>query len=448
MIGRTVPLIGEKPMLLTETAASGVEVKRPSLARVIAASVAGTVLEWYEFFLYGLAASLVFGPLFFPTSNGLTAILLSFSTFSIGFIARPIGALIAGHFGDKVGRKNILTITLIMMGSASFFIGCIPTYHSIGVWAPITLCVTRFIQGLALGGEWAGAVLMISENARPKHRGFLASFIQCSAPMGNVLATGAFVILNFTMSNEAFLSYGWRIAFWMSAIVTLIGFYVRTRMAETPAFEKIKAERKVEAIPVVSLVKRNWRTVLACVAIRVGSDTAWTIFAVVSVVFVTTKLGLPRQIALNAVLIGAGVQVVMHALCGALADRVGRKLTSIAGSIGMAIWCWYFFPLLSIASPTMITVAVVGGLAFHSLVFGPMAAWFVELFPANVRFSGASLSHQVASLFGGAIAPLISFSLLSLNAGARLVAVYVIFTLVLSIIGAFALQETKGCNMS
>ncbi|MBR8654532.1 MHS family MFS transporter [Achromobacter sp. Marseille-Q0513] len=420
---------------------------RNPIARVIAASTVGTALEWYEFFLYGLAASLVFGPLFFPTGDPLTTTLLSFSTFAIGFIARPIGALIAGHYGDKVGRKNILTITLLVMGTASFLIGCIPTYAAIGVWAPILLSVIRFIQGLALGGEWAGAVLLIAENTDSRHRGFFASLIQSSSPLGNVLATGAFAVLNLTLSDAAFLSYGWRIAFWLSAIVTLLGLYIRTRMAETPAFQRLKAERRVEQAPIATLLRLHWRTVLSCIGVRIGSDTAWTVFAVFSVVYITKELGLPRQYALNAALIGAAMQIVTHGLAGALSDRIGRRATATLGVIGMAAWLFVFFRILDQATPLSVIVAVAGGLLAHSLVYGPMAAWFVELFPSNVRFSGASISHQVASLAGGAIAPIIAISILSATGNTAYVVIYVLVALALGLIGAATLPETRARDL-
>jgi MFS family permease len=333
------------------------------------------------------------------------------------------------------------------MGSATFLIGCIPSYAVIGIWAPVLLSAIRLIQGLALGGEWAGAVLMISENTDGRHRGFFASLIQSSSPLGNLLATGVFALLSATLSNEAFLSYGWRIAFWLSAIVTLLGFYIRTRMAETPSFQRMKAEQKVERIPAATLLKHHWRTVLSCIGVRVGSDTAWTVFAVFSVVYITKELGMPRQYALNASLIAAAMQVFTHALAGALSDLVGRKPVTTLGALGMAAWALVFFPTLDMATPVAVIAAVAGGLLFHSLVYGPMAAWFVELFPANVRFSGASMSHQVASLAGGAIAPIISVAILASTQSTALIAAYVIGALVLAMIGSITLTETRGRDL-
>lgn len=418
-----------------------------SLGRVVAASTAGTALEWYDFFLYGLAASLVFAELFFPTSDGLTGTLLSFSTFAVGFVARPIGAIVAGHFGDRAGRVRVLTVSILVMGLASFLIGCIPTYQSIGIVAPIVLVIVRFVQGLALGGEWAGAVLLISEYTAGNRRGFFASLVQSSSPLGNVMATGVLVVLNLVLSEDAFLAYGWRVAFWLSALITLAGLYIRLRVHETPAFAALQAHSGTERIPVVTLVKKHWRTVLPCVGVRIGSDTAWTVFAVVSITYITTELGLPRDVALNATLIAAGVQVVTHGLAGALSDRIGRRPTAIAGTIGMAAWSLIFFPLLNAGTATLITVAVVGGLVLHSLIYGPMAAWFVELFPTRVRYSGASISHQVASLAGGAVAPLISVAILSATGATTWIVGYVLGALVLSLLGALVLRETKAIDL-
>jgi MFS family permease len=418
------------------------------LRRIIAASTAGTALEWYDFFLYGLAAALVFAPLYFPTSDALTGTLLSFSTFAVGFVARPIGAIIAGHFGDRTGRVKVLTITIVAMGLASFLIGCIPTYASIGVWAPVLLVVVRFVQGLALGGEWAGSVLLISENTDGHHRGFFASFIQSSSPLGNVLATGVFVFLNAVLSNEAFLSYGWRIAFWLSAIVTLVGLYVRLRVSETPAFAALQEHSRTSKVPLVTLLSGHWRTALACIGIRVGSDTAWTVFAVVSITYVTAELGLSRSVALNATLIAAVMQVVTHALAGALSDRIGRRPAAVIGVAGLALWTIFFFRLLDGATPTTITIAIVGGLALHSLVYGPMAAWFVEVFPTHIRYSGASVSHQVASLGGGAIAPLIAIGILAATDSTFWIVVYVLIALLIGMVGSLALPETRGTDLS
>jgi len=288
---------------------------------------------------------------------------------------------------------------------------------------------------------------MISESSEGKHRGFYASLIQSSSPLGNVLATGVFFVLNALLPNDAFLSYGWRISFWFSAIITLLGLYIRGRMRETPAFQNLKAHHKTEAIPVATLLKDHWRTVLACVGVRVGSDTAWTVFAVFSIVYVTKSLGLPRDYALSAGLIAACVQVFMHAACGAISDRVGRRSIVIVGSLGLISWSFAFFPLLNIATHAAIIFAVVGGLVLHSLIYGPMASWFVELFPANIRFSGASISHQIASLAGGAIAPVICLTILSHTGKTTLIVVYVCIAVLFALLGALSLSETRGRDL-
>lgn len=421
--------------------------KRTPLKRVIGASIAGTTLEWYDFFLYGIAAALVFPAVFFPDSDPLTGTLLSFVTFSVGFVARPAGALIAGHFGDRIGRTKVLMITIIGMGIASFLIGCIPDYSTIGVWAPIILCVLRFAQGLAMGGEWAGAVLLISENTSGKHRGFFASLIQSSSPLGNVLATGVIAVLNLTMSGDAFQAYGWRIAFWLSAVVTIVGIFIRLKVNETPAFQKLKSEAAPVKIPLVNLLRENWREVLACTGVRVGSDVAWTIFAVFSITYVTTELGQSRSVALNATLIAAGVQVITHGLAGALSDRVGRRPLAIVGALCLMGWVFAFFPLLNNATAITTTIGIVVGLMFHSMIYGPMAAFFVESFPVHTRFSGSSLSHQVASMIGGGLAPMIAVAILSSTGSTGWIVVYVVVALLCALGGALALRETRGKDL-
>ncbi|MGW5738771.1 MULTISPECIES: MFS transporter [Streptomyces] len=431
----------------------------PGIARIISASLIGTTIEWYDFFLYGSAAALVFNTLFFPDSDPLVGTLLSFLTYAVGFAARPLGGVVFGHFGDKIGRKKLLVLSLMMMGGATFAMGLLPTHATLGVGAPILLTVLRLIQGFALGGEWGGAVLIVSEHGDDKNRGFWASWPQAGAPGGNLLATGVLALLAAVQSDEAFLAWGWRIPFLLSGVLVIIGLWIRVSVSESPLFLEAQARAEAEAAaagataakqdaPVVEVFRHNWRGVLTAIGTRLGENVSYYILTAFVLVYVTVHLELPKSTALNAVLIGSAVHFVTIPLWGALSDRIGRRPVTLIGSVGMAMWAFAFFALVDSESFAVITLAVTVGLLFHGAMYGPQAAFISEMFDTKVRYSGASMGSQLASIIGGALAPIIAVELLKDFGSATPVALYVCVTVVITTLTVLVAKETRGRSLA
>jgi metabolite-proton symporter len=417
-----------------------------SVRKVIVASLIGTSLEWYDFFLYGSAAALVFNKLFFPDADPLTGTLLAFATSATGFIARPIGGIVFGHYGDKVGRKNVLVVTLLLMGIATFLIGLLPTYVVIGVAAPILLVVLRILQGLGLGGEWGGAVLMSMEHGDPNRRGWNASWPQVGVPVGNLLAAGVLGIMSATLPDASFESWGWRVPFLLSGALIAVGLWIRLTIAETPLFQELeKTDTKARA-PIIDVLRLYPRSVLTALGARLGVDIAFYTFALFILVYVAERLGLARSTALNAVLVGSAFQLVLIPLFGHLSDRYGRRPVYLAGAAGAAAWIFAFFPLLDTRSTFLIILAAVGGLLFHAM-YGPQAAFISELFSTKVRYSGASLGYQIAGVLGGALAPIISIALLKRFDSWLPVAVYVLIGLLITIVSVWLTPETAKTDL-
>ncbi|WP_435057325.1 MFS transporter [Streptomyces sp. bgisy060] len=427
-----------------------------SIKRIVAASLIGTTIEWYDFFLYGSAAALVFNTLFFPNADPLVGTLIAFITYAIGFAARPLGGVVFGHFGDKVGRKKLLVISLLMMGGATFAMGLLPTYETIGIGAPILLTVLRLVQGFALGGEWGGAVLIVSEHGGEKHRGFWASWPQAGAPGGNLLATGVLALLAAFQSDAAFQSWGWRIPFLLSGVLVVIGLWIRVSVSESPVF--LAAQAKAEAAaaqggakdeaPVVEVFRRSWREVLSAIGTRFGENISYYILTSFLLVYVTVHLELPKSTALNAVLIGSAVHFVTIPLWGALSDRIGRRPVTLIGSVGMAVWAFVFFGLVDSTSFPVITLAVTAGLLLHGAMYGPQAAFISEMFDTKVRYSGASMGSQLASIVAGALAPIIAVELLKDYGSATPVSLYLCAAALITTLTVVVTRETRGRDLA
>jgi metabolite-proton symporter len=422
---------------------------RERIARVVTASLIGTTVEWYDFFLYGSAAALVFNKVFFPTAAPLTGTLLAFATYAIGFGARPLGGLVFGHFGDRLGRKRLLVLSLLMMGGATFLMGLLPSYASIGLGAPLLLTALRLVQGFALGGEWGGSVLLVAEHGSARHRGFWASWPQAGAPGGNLLATGVLAVLAAVQSEADFVSWGWRIPFLLSGVLVAIGLWIRLRVTETPVFEAAaaRAAEGVERLPIVTVLRTQWREVLVAMGARMGENISYYVITSFILVYVVETLKLPKQTALSAVLIGSAVELAAIPLWGALSDRVGRRPVYLFGAIGMAVWVFVFFAMLGSRSAGAIIVATTIALVLHGAMYGPQAAFFSELFGTRVRYSGSSIGYQLASILAGGLAPLIATALLAAFASATPIALYVAAGAAISVLAVVLSRETTGGSL-
>lgn len=415
-----------------------------SIRKVIAASLIGTSLEWYDFFIYGTAAALVFNKLFFPSFEPLVGTLLAFTTYAVGFVARPLGGVVFGHYGDKLGRKNVLVATLVLMGVATFLIGVLPTHDSIGVWAPILLVSLRFLQGLGLGGEWGGAVLMTLESGDPRRRGLNASWPQVGVPIGLLLANGVLSLMGAITSEDAFLAWGWRIPFLLSGLLVIVGLWIRLTVAESPLFTEVEATDAKAETPILEVLRHYPKQVLLAIGARVGVDVAFYTFVLFVTTYVATYLGLPKQYALNAVLIAAAVQVIAIPYFGHLSDRFARRPVYLCGALGSVVWVFVFFALLDTGRFGLIVAAAVVALILHAAMYGPQAAFITEMFPTNVRYTGASMGYQLAGILGGALAPIISVALLDRFDTSVVVSVYAAAMLAVTVICVLVAPETSG----
>lgn len=428
-------------------AVDGSKTERNSTRRVAAASLAGTTLEFYDHFIYGAAAALVFPKLFFPQSEPLVATLLSFASYGVAFVARPLGAAVFGHYGDRIGRKSILFITLLMMGLATFLIGCLPTFAQAGMLAPILLVVLRIIQGLALGGEWGGAAIMVNElDPGGKRRGLLGAVVQVAAPIGLLLANGVFALVTWQLSDEAFLSWGWRIPFLMSAILVGVGLYIRLRVRESKVFED-ETRGKTEHAPIMEVLRHYKPQLAIAFFARLGGDIAFYVFTLFLLYYVPVKLGMSRSVALNAVLLGALAQIIFIPVAGWLSDRLGRRPVLMIGGIGGALWAFAFMQMVDTGNPVAIMAASFVGMVLVSFMFSPLASFLPELFATRVRVTGSSLGFQFAGVFGGALAPIIATALVAGYGSTLPVAVYLAIVCVLIAVAAYAARETAHIDL-
>jgi metabolite-proton symporter len=414
------------------------------IKKVATASFIGTTIEWYDFFLYGTAAALVFGELFFPESEPLVGTLLAFGTYAVGFAARPIGGIVFGHYGDRVGRKSMLVLSLLIMGIATFLIGVMPTFASIGILAPILLVILRFAQGIGVGGEWGGAVLMSVEHAPNGRRGFFGSWPQMGVPAGLLVSTGVFALVQAITSEAAFMSWGWRVPFLASAILVGVGLFIRLRIMESPAFERVKETKTEARKPIVDVVRKYPREVLTAMGMRVAENGCFYILTVFVLAYGEEELGLGKGTMLWGVIIAAAIGLVTVPLWGALSDRVGRKPLYLAGAVITTLWAFPLFGLINTESPVLIWLSIAVGVNLgHDLMYGPQAAYFSELFGTRVRYSGASLGYQLASVFAGGFAPLIATALLAANGGdPALVALYMMGMGLITVVATLFAQET------
>ncbi len=441
----------------TQTHTSGAPAgSRNGIVKVVFASLIGTATEWYDFFLYGSAAALVFGKLFFPDSDPVTGTLLAFGTYALGFAARPLGGVVFGHFGDRVGRKKMLVTSLLMMGFGTIAIGVLPTYATIGVAAPILLLACRLLQGFAVGGEWGGAVLMAAENGQDKDRGFWSSWPQAGVAMGNLLATGVLFVLAAVQSDAAFEAWGWRIPFLLSAVLVFVGLWVRFTLEESPVFAEAAneiVEKKQEAnhIPILEVFRRYPKEVLTAMGMRLAENTSYYIFTVIVLTYIVEFAKQDKGPVLQALLIGSVVHFIWIPIVGAISDRVGRRPLYLVGAVGVAVWSFVFFGLLDSNNHGKIILAIVVGLMLHALMYAPQAAFFSELFGTSVRYTGASVGFQLASICAGAIAPLVAVALLKTglpgDPNTKAVAIYVTITSVITVIAVLFAKETRGSSL-
>lgn len=436
-----------------EAEAARVERKgiRQGLQNVVMASMAGTVVEWYEFFLYASAATLVFNTQFFPKgANEYDAIIAGFLTYAVGFVARPLGGIVFGHFGDKYGRKHLLQISIVMVGIATFSMGLIPTFHSVGYWAPFILVVLRFVQGFAVGGEWGGAVLLVAEHSPNESRGFWASWPQAAVPMGNLLATGVLYILSNTLSDDAFLSWGWRVAFFLSAIIVIIGYYIRTRVTDAPIYQQAREEHENSAkagYGVVEVLKRYPRGVFTAMGLRLAENVFYYIVVTFTITYLKMVVKTDTKDILLLLLVAHLVHFCTVPMWGWLADRIGRRPVYAAGAVLSATWAFWAYRMFDTANDWAIVLAVTVGLIFHGMMYAGQPALMAELFPTRMRYSGVSLGYQVTSLFAGSLAPIIATSLLKDYDSSTPIAWYVAACCLVTLISVGFLRETKGSSL-
>lgn len=430
-----------------------------NMRRVAYTALAGTSIEWYDFFLYGAAAALIFPTVFFGEASPSTALILSFLTFAAGFIARPIGGIIFGHFGDRIGRKKTLVIALILMGVSSTLIGLLPTYAMIGVTAPILLTTLRFAQGIAIGGQWGGAMLLVTESAPSNQRGYYGAFAQAGAPAGVILANLAFIITSALVSDESFLAWGWRIPFLASALLIAISMYIQLNLEDTKAFKELQSykenhlkdnnlnETSLEKSPIIEAIKKYPKRIILAAGAFLSIQVTFYILIAFMLVYGVSDTNLSRADILTAILIASAIQIPVQFVFASYSDRHGRKGIFMLGAVLTALWAFAIFPLVDTGSFWLTVLAITGGLVFLAMMYGPQAAFFTELFTTEVRYSGATLGYQFGAIAGGAFAPSIA-AFLWTEYDIVWVSAYIAFASLLTLLSVMTLTETFQTDLN
>ncbi|HWX48354.1 MAG TPA: MFS transporter [Roseomonas sp.] len=414
------------------------------MRKVALASAIGNTIEYYDFTLYATATALVFNKIFFPSFDPLVGSLAAFATFFVGYCARPLGGILFGHFGDRIGRKTALLMTMLIMGIGTFLIGLVPSYDSIGVLAPIALVVLRMAQGIGIGGEYGGGMVMTVEHAPPGRRGFYSALVHIGVPAGFLIPIVLLGILSTQMDEVQFLSWGWRLPFLFSIVLVGIGLFIRFQISETPAFQRVLREGRAASLPVVEAVRDHRRNVILGIGAKIAESGLFNIYAVFVITYCVSKLGLPRQEILNGVLIGCALECITLPLFGALSDRIGRRAVYVGGMVFQALLALVFFAMLDTGQTGMVWLAIALGLALgHGSVFGAQGAFFSELFPARIRYSGLSLVQQIGPILGGGLSPLIATALLAEQGSTAMIAAYMAAMALLSGACALALRQLR-----
>jgi MFS family permease len=418
------------------------------LRRAVIASTVGTTIEWYDFLLYSTVTGLVFGKLFFPHSEPLVGVLEAFAIYTVGFIARPIGAAIFGHYGDRIGRKGALITTLLVTGLATAAVGLVPTYEQIGIWGAVILTIIRFIQGVGVGGEWGGSVLLSMEWARTNaHRGFITSWPQLGGPAGLLLANIAVLVFS-RISGDQFLVWGWRIPFLLSFVMIAIGLYIRLGIMETPAFRRIVAENRVERVPVIEVIKRQPRSIILSALARMGEQAPAYIYLAFVFAYGTQVIHQNRDFLLTSLICAGIVSLGTIPLAGHLSDRIGRKRMYLIGSVLTGLFGFAYFGLLNTAMPALIFIAIVLSFVPHDLMYGPQAALIAECFTPRLRYSGSSIGYQLSSVISGGPAPLIATALLAATGSGYVIALYILFCAIVSIVATALMPDYTNQDIS
>ncbi len=420
----------------------------PMIRNIILASVLGTVVEWYDFLVYGTAAALVFGKLFFPAADPAVGTIASLGAYGVGFVARPLGGAVFGHFGDRLGRKTMLVLTMLIMGAGTFLIGCLPTYASIGIWAPVLLILLRLLQGIGIGGEWGGAVLMVVENAPRRSRGLFGSLVQLGYPLGLMAATGAFALMQF-LPPEDFLAWGWRVPFLFSALLVGVALFVRLRLAETPVFASLRAAGGTARVPLLEVLTRHRRAFLIAIGLKL-SEIAWvSILTVFCIAYVTGTLKLPGTVIINGILLAGTVELFTMPLAGWLSDRAGRRLIYIAGTLFSILAAFPLFWLLDTRDPLTIALTVAVALSLgQGIMFCLHASFMPELFGTRVRYSGISMGFQIGAALSGGFTPVVAAGLVAWAGGTWPVSVYLMVLAVVSLASVLAARETSSDDLT